>query len=49
VAPPIFLKTSLMPSMFPKNNLFSDIAKIKTNQKNNKNTFILRKWLQLAV
>jgi hypothetical protein len=28
---------------------FSDIAKIKTNQKNNKNTFMLRKWLQLAV
>jgi hypothetical protein len=36
--------------MFPKNNnIFLDIAKIKTNQKNNKNTFILRKWLQLAV
>jgi hypothetical protein len=44
-----FLKASLTPSMFPKNNLFSDIAKIKTNQKNNKNTFMLRKWLQLAV
>jgi hypothetical protein len=27
----------------------SDIAKIKTNQKNNKNTFMLRKWLQLVV
>jgi hypothetical protein len=43
-----FLKASLTPSMFPKNNLFSDIAKIKTNQKNTKNTFMLRKWLQLA-
>jgi hypothetical protein len=37
--------------MFPKNNFILDIAKIKTNQKNNinnKNTFMLRKWLQLA-
>jgi hypothetical protein len=40
-----FLKASLTPSMFPKNIFFSDIAKIKTNQKNNKNnknTFMLR-------
>jgi hypothetical protein len=33
-------------------HFLTDIAKIKTNQKNNKNnknTFMLRKWLQLAV
>jgi hypothetical protein len=35
--------------MFQKKIKKSDIAKIKTNQKNNKNTFMLRKWLQLAV
>jgi hypothetical protein len=32
-----------------KKYFFPNIAKIKTNQKNNKNTFMLRKWLQLAV
>jgi hypothetical protein len=41
---------SIIPAIYVSEKyFFSDIAKIKTNQKNNKNTFMLRKWLQLAV
>jgi hypothetical protein len=43
-----FLKSIINAICFQKNKKL-DIAKIKTNQKNNKNTFMLRKWLQLAV
>jgi hypothetical protein len=44
-----FFKRIIYAIYVSKNKFFSDIAKIKTNQKNNKNSFMLRKWLQLAV
>jgi hypothetical protein len=44
-----FFKSIFNAIYVSKKYFFSDIAKIKTNQKNNRNTFMLRKWLQLAV
>jgi hypothetical protein len=44
-----FLKSIINAIYVSKKKKKSDIEKIKTNQKNNKNTFMLRKWLQLAI